>query len=126
MINNVSENYFPNASMKEYVTKFWFISPCFQAMKKNFLKKNNIKFLDNRHTCEDWIYCYQIFTSYPNTLYTSYLFYFYRIRFNSTTYMLSKFQKNCDIVLINQLSKDIQEVKYIREEIISNEADIWF
>lgn len=115
-IDNIYENYFSGASMQDYVTKFWFISPCLQAIKRSFLVKNNIKFLNNRNNCEDWIYCYQIFTSNPNTLSINALFYFYRQRLNSTTYKISKYPKsNCSgIHYINEICKDIQTIKSMR------------
>lgn len=130
-LNNFSENFFKKASMQDYVTKFWFVSPCLQAMKKIFLKKNNIKFLNNRNYCEDWIYCYQIFTSQPDVISTNALFYFYRERKNSSSsnfYINNKFY---EIKLINSICKDLIRLETIRGggttlNLLSNESNIWF
>lgn len=129
-INNISENYFPKASMQDYVTKFYQISPCLQAIKRIFLEKNNIKFLNNRNNCEDWIYCYQIFTSNPNVLYVNDLFYFYRKRLNSSTSKIGKYKTFSVIDCINEFCKDIETLKTMRGggdlDLSSNQPDLWF
>lgn len=129
-IGNISEDYFSKALMQDFVNKFWKISPCLQAMKKIFLKKNKIKFLNNRHACEDWIYCYQIFASQPNIISTSALFYFYRKRLNSTTYKIRKLGRYSDIDSINDISKDMLTLKTIMGggelDLLSSPSDLWF
>lgn len=113
-INDISENYFTKASMQDYVINFFAVSPCLQAIKKKFLEKNNIKFFNNRNICEDWIYCYQIFTSDPNTLYVNALFYFYRKRLNSSTSKIGKYKTFSVIDSINEFCKDLERLKTMR------------
>lgn len=129
-INDISENYFTKASMQDYVINFFAVSPCLQAIKKKFLEKNNIKFFNNRNICEDWIYCYQIFTSDPNTLYVNALFYFYRKRLNSSTSKIGKYKTFSVIDSINEFCKDLERLKTMRGggylDLSSNQPDLWF